>query len=81
MAVDLGKISITPKGVHSSSNIYEILDVVTSNGNSYLSLRDGNSEPLNNTDNWQLIAQKGDTGAQGPPGEDYIPLYNDDFTI
>ncbi len=56
---DLGKVMITPKGEYSSSKSYEILDAVSYNGSSYVSkINDNTSVPI--SDDWQLLAQKGD---------------------
>ncbi len=57
----LGKVVITNKDEYNSSNTYEILDVVSYKGSSYLSKIDNNtSVPIDN-EKWQLIAKKGDT--------------------
>lgn len=56
----LGKVMITNRGEYSSSRNYEILDVVSYNGSSYISkINDNATLPTSNS--WQLIAQKGDT--------------------
>lgn len=56
---ELGKVMITPKGEYSSSKSYEILDAVSYNGSSYVSkINDNTSVPTSN--DWQLLAQKGD---------------------
>ncbi len=56
---DLGKVMITPKGEYNSSKTYEILDAVSYNGSSYVSkINDNTSVPI--SDDWQLLAQKGD---------------------
>ena len=56
---ELGKVMITPKGEYSSSKSYEILDAVSYNGSSYVSkINDNTSVPT--SDDWQLLAQKGD---------------------
>lgn len=56
---ELGKVMITPKGEYSSSKTYEILDAVSYNGSSYVSkINDNTSVPT--SDDWQLLAQKGD---------------------
>lgn len=68
MATDLGKIGQTLKGEYNSSTIYERLDVVSSNGNSYVSKIDNNNFPVTDTTAWQLNASKGDTGNTGPIG-------------
>lgn len=56
---ELGKVMITPKGEYSLSKSYEILDAVSYNGSSYVSkINDNTSVPT--SDDWQLLAQKGD---------------------
>lgn len=60
---NLGKVSVTPKGAWANTNTYEILDIVTSGGSSYLAKQDvpvGVS--LSNTSYWIMIAEKGDGG-------------------
>ncbi len=56
---ELGKVMITPKGEYSSSKSYEILDAVSYNGSSYVSKINDNTSVLTSND-WQLLAQKGD---------------------
>ena len=67
MAIDLGKIAITPKGEHTNIT-YEKLDLVTKSGSSYLSLKDNNSAVLTDTLSWQVIALKGIDGTNGING-------------
>jgi lysophospholipase L1-like esterase len=69
MAINLGKVSVTPKGVYVSSQAYERLDIVVSNGSSYISLKDNNLSPLTDTLSWQINAAKGDPGAPGIKGD------------
>jgi len=60
---NLGKVSVTPKGAWASTNTYEILDIVTSGGSSYLAKQDvPTGVPLTNTSYWIMIAEKGDGG-------------------
>lgn len=57
----LGKVVITNKDEYNPSTVYEILDVVTYQGSSYMSkVYDNNSLPTDDN-KWQLLAQKGDT--------------------
>lgn len=57
----LGKVVITNKGEWNSSNVYEVLDVVSYQGSSYISkVYDNNSLPTEDS-KWQLLARKGDT--------------------
>lgn len=57
----LGKIMITSKGEYNSLKSYEILDIVTYQGSSYLSKKYNNDSLPTNANDWQLLAQKGDT--------------------
>lgn len=66
---DLGKIAVTPRGEYNASKIYEILDLVTDSGNSYISKLNDNDKPLTDYLAWQLSAKKGDTGTQGSKGD------------
>lgn len=63
---ELGKIGITPKGafdpIVQSGDGYEYLDVVSFNGNGYLSLIAANDQLPTNTEAWMLIVEKGATG-------------------
>lgn len=56
----LGKVVIINKGEYNSSNTYEILDVVSYKGSSYLSKIDNNTSVPTDNEKWQLIAKKGD---------------------
>lgn len=60
---NLGKVCITPKGAWSGSTAYEILDVVSSAGASYLAktaVPAGTA--LSNTTYWLQLCAKGETG-------------------
>ena len=60
---NLGKVSVTPKGAWAITNTYEILDIVTSGGSSYLAKQDvPTGVLLTNTSYWIMIAEKGDGG-------------------
>lgn len=60
---NLGKVSVTPKGAWAITNAYEILDIVTSGGSSYLAKQDvPTGVALSNTSYWIMIAEKGDGG-------------------
>lgn len=60
---NLGKVSVTPKGAWAITNAYEILDIVTSGGSSYLAKQDvPTGVSLSNTSYWIMIAEKGDGG-------------------
>lgn len=57
----LGKVMVTNRGEYNSSTNYEILDIVSYNGSSYISKGNDNTDLPTNSNSWQLIAQKGDT--------------------
>ncbi len=57
----LGKVMVTNRGGYNSSTTYEILDIVSYNGSSYISKGNDNTDLPTNSNSWQLIAQKGDT--------------------
>lgn len=72
---NLGKVMITPKGDFAEGVSYAALDLVTYNGGSYVSKKPTNGQLPTDTDYWQLVAEKGNTGAQGEvgaPGADGI---------
>ncbi len=57
----LGKVAYTSRGAYDSSFLYEINDVVTYNGSSYVSLKETKGNLPSNENYWMLLAQKGDT--------------------
>lgn len=59
---------ITPKGNYSNTETYEILDLVTYNGSSYICKKTSTNISPTVESNWQLCGQKGNTGAQGIQG-------------
>ncbi len=67
---ELGKVMITNRGEYIPSKSYEILDIVSYNGSSFMSKIDDNTnvpaeeispDELLINENWQLVAKKGDT--------------------
>jgi len=60
-ATKIGQVSIHPRGEYSSSTEYHILDVVTSNGSSYICIQNCQNIAVSNTSYWYLLASKGDT--------------------
>jgi len=69
MAVQvLGKVAYFNKGAYNSQTNYEINDVVSYNGSSYVSLNNNNQGNLpTNTNYWSVVAEKGDKGDTGKP--------------
>ena len=69
-STNLGKVVITPKGEYVPETVYNRLDLVRFEGSSFLVLQDGvvGVTPSDDGQKYSLLAQKGDTGAQGVPG-------------
>ena len=59
----LGRVAICPRGEYNELTTYDLLDLVTEAGGSYLSKISGNTFPLTNTNAWMVIASKCDRGA------------------
>jgi hypothetical protein len=60
---DNGAVGIVNKGVYSSSNTYQINDIVSYNGSTYLcKINNTYNVVPTNTTYWQLLAQKGTDG-------------------
>lgn len=67
--IDLGKVRITPKGEWNSSATYEILDVVSLDGSSYLAIGAVSANTaVTNATYWAILASKGETGSTGLTG-------------
>jgi hypothetical protein len=66
----VGPTGIQWKSSWSDTITYLERDAISFNGSSYISLTDGNTNntPATSTANWNLIAQRGDTGAMGDTG-------------
>ncbi len=65
---DLGKVAYFNKGVYNSETTYEINDVVSYDGSSYVSLVNNNRGNLpTNTAFWSIVASKGEKGDTGKP--------------
>ena len=57
------------RGAWSNSATYAIFDAVSFNGSSYIAVAaNSGAEPDTSTSSWQLLAQVGATGTQGPQG-------------
>ena len=66
----LGKVSCVPRGDYSASETYYALDIVGHEGGSYLAMKDSPAgAPTDDGVNWMQLASPGDTGPQGPTGE------------
>ena len=72
----LGIVGMSPKGTYNSETEYEKLNIVTYQGSSYCAKKDTLGNLPTDTEYWDLIAEKGDTGSQGltgPQGPQGIP--------
>ena len=58
----------SPKGEYNPSTAYKALNIVSQNGSSYVAIQDTQGNPPTNTTYWQLLAQRGEQGAQGIQG-------------
>lgn len=62
----LGKVTCTPKGAYVAATAYEVLDIVSYMGGSYMALKSVQGvTPSNDGTNWMMLAAKGDTGDTG----------------
>lgn len=68
----LGKVAITPKGEYSNATTYQLLDLITYDGSSYLALKETTGNLPTNNEYWQLIAEKGQDGINGKDGTNGI---------
>lgn len=62
---NLGKVAPTPRGAYSSTAQYAPLDIITYNGSSYMVLQSVTGVTPPSSAYYQLIASKGETGADG----------------
>ena len=61
--VNLGKVALTANGTWNNANVYDKLDIVNYNGNSYIAKTSVPSGiAITNEQYWQLLAEKGETG-------------------
>jgi hypothetical protein len=58
------------KGTYDNDTAYEIQDGVNYNGSSYICIAETTGNLPTDTDYWQLLTSKGDTGATGAAGTD-----------
>lgn len=71
MATNLGRVRVVPRGTYSSTTSYEMLDIVTYEGSSYLVKTGCSGITPPNTAYYQLIASKGSRGEDGNDGTSY----------
>ena len=70
----LGKVTVTPKGEYSSSETYKRLDIVTSNGQSYIAKVDNTGVDVTNTNTWLQLVEKPEKGIDYFTEEDIAQL-------
>ena len=70
MATDLGRVRIVPKGAYNANTTYEMLDLVTYNGSSYIALKSTKGNLPTNTTYWQLHGQGYPGNASGVAATD-----------
>lgn len=64
--IKIGRVRIAMRGAWSNVTTYVAMDGVSYNGSSYVAIQDVPTGTVpTNTTYWMLMAQKGDTGAQG----------------
>lgn len=64
--INAGRIRFVSRGEYSSSTEYFLFDLVNYNGSSYVAIANSTGVLPSDTSKWQLIAQKGNTGNDGP---------------
>ena len=66
----IGKVAPVPKGEYSETTQYNKLDIVSMNGESWITKKPVRGvKPGTDPDSWTQLAQKGDTGPKGDTGE------------
>lgn len=65
-----GTVTLVPHGEYDNAEAYVVNDTVSyaTTGNSYICKADSTGNLPTNTTYWQILAKKGDTGAQGIQG-------------
>lgn len=79
---DLGKVAIRPRGEWVIGLVYERLDVVVHNLNTYLALKDNAAEPSDDGENWMLLLEgvpvaTTETAGKAKPDGDTITVDED----
>lgn len=70
----LGKVTVTPKGEYSSDETYKRLDIVTSNGQSYIAKVDNTGVSVTDTNTWLQLVEKPEKGIDYFTEEDIAQL-------
>lgn len=80
-----GQVNVLPLGVYDGGVTYNVNDVVSEGGNSYLSRVNGNvgNDPASSPTQWQLFAAQGEQGEPGDGGvvagtQFQLPVYTSD---
>lgn len=67
---NLGRVSIVPSGTWNTNTVYNRLDVVVHDGSGWLAKKQNIGQmPVEGSDAWQLLAERGADGRQGVDGE------------
>lgn len=66
--VNAGRVRFVSRGEYNNSTQYYLFDLVDYNGSSYFAKANTTGNVPTNTTYWQLVAEKGNTGGDGPVG-------------
>ena len=67
---NLGRVSIVPRGTWKTNTVYNRLDAVVHDGSGWLAKKQNIGQtPVEGSDAWQLLAERGADGRQGVDGE------------
>lgn len=69
---NLGRVAMESKGEYSSATSYEKLDIVTYEGSSYVCKKDSTGNLPTNTEYFDVLAEKGQSGENGTDGHDGV---------
>jgi hypothetical protein len=71
--VNLGKVSVTPRGSYSPSAAYSRLDITNYGGSAFIALKDVQGITPVEGEYWKLLVSKGDKGDKGDKGNQGDP--------
>ena len=66
--INAGRVRFVSRGTYNNSTQYYLFDLVDYNGSSYIAKENTLGNLPTNTQYWQLIAEKGNTGSTGQTG-------------
>lgn len=66
--INAGRVRFVSRGTYNNSTQYYLFDLVDYNGSSYIAKENSLGNLPTNTQYWQLIAEKGNTGSTGQTG-------------